>query len=101
LDRARLIALNFQQQRYEAISVSPGARAPKSEQIALLAGESPSATACSFASPTWSANWMAIMSRGKKSSLLLHAGYGQSLRSCFLTSWLARPISPALSSSAG
>ena len=51
-----LVALNFQQQRYEADFRFNLVRVREnSEQIALLDGERPSATACSCASATSSA----------------------------------------------
>ena len=59
-----LIALNFQQQRYEAdfrfnlVRVRENA-----EQVALLEGEPPSAIGCSTRFGNLVANWMAIMSR--------------------------------------
>ena len=88
-----LIALNFQQQRYEAdfrfnlVRVRENA-----EQIALLDGEPPSASGCSAAS-AGGRQLVAIMSRQKKLTFLT-AGYGQARR-CFRSWSSAPPISPA------
>jgi len=61
LDRAQLPAAT----PTKPIPFQPGARAENSEQIAPACGESPSATACSFASQR-GRQLMAIMSRQKK-----------------------------------
>jgi putative ATP-binding cassette transporter len=72
-----LIALNFQQQRYEAdFRFSLVRVRENSEQIALLAGEPAESERLRFRFGNVAANWMAIMSRQKKLTFLT-AGYGQ------------------------
>jgi putative ATP-binding cassette transporter len=72
-----LIALNFQQQRYEADFRFNLVRVREnSEQIALLAGEDAERGRLQMRFSAVVSNWMAIMSRQKKLTFLT-ASYGQ------------------------
>ena len=88
-----LIALNFQQQRYEAdfrfnlVRVRENA-----EQIALLDGEKAERDRLLMRFGNVVTNWLAIMSRQKKLTFFT-AGYTQA-SVVFPSSWGARPISP-------
>ena len=81
-----LIALNFQQQRYEADFRFNMVRVREnSEQIALLDGEAAERDRLLLRFGNVVANWYAIMTRQKK-LIFFTASYGQAAW-CFPSSW--------------
>ena len=95
-----LIALNFQQQRYEADFRFNLVRVREnSEQIALLDGEPAERDRLLMRFGNVVANWMRDHDAAEEADLL-HRRLRAGSRRCFLSSWSARPISPAPCSSA-
>ena len=96
-----LIALNFHQQRFEADFRFNLVRVREnSEQIALLDGE-PAETRAPARALRPRGRQLAGHHDAAEAAHLLHAGYCAGLDRVSLSSWSARPISPARCSSAG